>query len=234
MAGDFLVADQRYLEMGNWELTEDTITILIWYLVPAGSWQDHRIMAKATNAGDVNWMVGILTAERTKSRLTIDGRGTIELVGVPNEGDDDTLHMQTFTYLDSAGEGDLRLYLDENEVNNSLNVSGGYTQTTQEVWIGDNPTTGGRDFDGSVFEIRIYDDELKPGAVETIFAFQGRDVLHSKMTHRWLLNEKHPGQAIAGTDVAKDLIGGEHGTQTNSSLQPEYTETIMSHRRRIA
>jgi hypothetical protein len=124
----------------------------------------------------------------------------------------DQLYHIVCTYDGSGTHGGLKIYIDTVQADDTDQSSGSYTamqNTGQPVELGRYEYAGGtREFDGQIFDVRIFDSELSADEVE--------DVYKDTST---LSSIAHYPLAEGGGATAYDVSGNEnHGTVTNATL----------------
>lgn len=166
MALDFANGEKVMLDDVN--VDSDGITISAWFKADsAGQLGEGRIISKSVGLSEDehNWMIsfGNLDGQvRLRFRVRTTLIDTKTLWGTQGE-----IKMGTWQHVAATYDGDtMRLYLDGVQIGSTQDAIGPVeSNPSVAVAIGDNPN-GGRGFDGSIDEVRIYSRALNAEDIE--------------------------------------------------------------------
>ena len=172
----------------DYDLTS-AISIAVWIKVDAfdATWQ--AIICK----GDSAWRLSRNGGTNTL-HFALTGVNPLSLNGTVNVNDGQWHHV-VCTYDGSTK----RLYVD-GQVDVSASVTGSISTNDYDVLIGANGQAGGREWCGSLFDVRVYDYALSPAEVAELYGLVGH----------WKLDE------TSGTTAADSSGAGNDGVYTNS------------------
>jgi len=93
-------------------------------------------------------------------------------------------------------------------------------------------SAAGKELDGFLDDVRIYNRRLSAAEIQTIYASRGTDGIISSLVSRWQFDELEAGATATGASTLKDIgPNGNHGTPNNS---PTYTTGVIRSRRKTA
>lgn len=122
----------------------------------------------------------------------------------------------------------LEIYQDGVSVDSSSNSQSPVTNTMAMF----NRYLDNDEFEGALYDIRLYDRELTAAEVLTIYNSRGKDSIVYGMTNRWTLDEGANGTTLSGTGVVKDR-GARQINWSSVSGAPDYVyDADLTPRRR--
>ncbi|KKN36500.1 hypothetical protein LCGC14_0772860 [marine sediment metagenome] len=191
---------------------------------------DARIMIKGsgTGADDNPWGLRISqSGDRAQFNARIGGTNIItSLAGVP------TLSTGVWHHLVGVRRGNaVEIWVNGLLENSNGDVGGDIDTNTDEVWLGDQPPSNGRAFDGRIALPELYDRALTGAEILSKFNQQGLDLNTDSLLSRYLLDEETPGTTI-GASVVVDS-GPSREPNGSGELTPAYgsDEAIIFRRR---
>ncbi len=172
----------------DYDLTS-AISIAVWLKVDSfdATWQ--AIICK----GDSAWRLS-RNANTNTLHFALTGVNPLSLNGTVDVNDGEWHHV-VCTYDGSTK----RLYVD-GQLDVSANVSGSISTNNYDVLIGANGQAGGREWCGSLFDVRVYDYALTDKQVAELYGLVGH----------WKLDE------TSGTTAADSSGAGNDGVYTNN------------------
>jgi hypothetical protein len=224
MAIDF---SNDHIALGTWNIAVgNQITISAWIKIDSFPGLDPRIIMKGDSVNSQEWGL-----------LVDDGPNTLEFRLITSSATslDSSTSLSTGTLYFVAATYDgatMRVYIDGDQ-DNSKSASGNISQSSTNIWIGDQGITAGqRDFDGTIEDVRVYSRALSAAEIKTIYSLRGRDGIRQGLEGHWLMNEAHPGLAVPATaNQIRDISGNNrHGDIDGTS--PTYAASDLSYKRR--
>jgi rubrerythrin len=146
------------IEVGNWNVQGQEITIQAWVNFESFDLNDGRIVSKAADHGEqdhawmisTRWVTGNITLRFRLKNGTNDSKGTTSLQ-TPNGA----LYEGIWYHSVATYDGNkMRLRLNKNEVD-SIDKSGNIRENNWDIWLGNNPVSINQSFDGILDEVRI-------------------------------------------------------------------------------
>ncbi len=182
-----------YVAVGG-ESTFDTtgaMTVACWIKVGAFNKQWQAIITK----GDTAWR---LTRDDTNNGVAFSCNGlTTPLVASLTSVNDGQWHHVVGVYTGSQ----LLIYVD-GALNNSVNSSGAVSTNNTAVRIGANAAAAGREFNGALYDARVYGRALSATEVSTIYNLTG-------LLAQWKLDQTSGASAFDSSPY------GNQGTYVN-------------------
>jgi hypothetical protein len=179
-----------YVAVGteSWFDITGAITVAAWIKVDVFDTSNQAIVTK----GDGAWR---LQRNGTANSVVFScsGLSTVSIASTVALNDGKWHHV-----VGQYGSGFLIIYID-GVLNNYASTSGSISTNSYNVRIGANAQTSGKEFDGAIYDVRVYNRALSPTDVAYL-ALQGGPV------GRWKLGES------SGTTAADSSIFGANGT----------------------
>jgi hypothetical protein len=176
-AYEFEFDNNTHVDLNNLDVTGgDGLTLSAWCLAygfPAGG-QDNRIISKTTDTSAQSHLWLLSSTEngdgvKLRFRLKTEGNGTTTLKGtsgnlVPNE----------WFHACATWDGStMRLYKDGVEIGSVAKTGTLATDNTVPAWVGANPGSSTRGWDGLIDEVKIYNTALTAQEVAQLAAATG-------------------------------------------------------------
>ncbi len=158
------------VELGDIELGTRAITLSAWFRTNdlENQAEDFRIISKAigVNEQDHYWMIStVLVSGVKRLRFRLKTRGhTSTLKASTGDLQENQWHHVAATYDGS----EMKLYLDGSVVASQPKTGIISCRAGTETWIGDNPPTGSRAFQGEIDDVQLYRVALSPEEIAEI------------------------------------------------------------------
>ena len=180
-----------------------------------------------------NWAVAYWYYQDTTSRM---------LLGTYNENGNRFYHCDSSTYYvtfndvgsvalsyteslgsrhhivvtnDDSGSNNIKLYKDGTFVSQGTKANPDVRVNS----IGQAHNSASYDWDGLLDDTRIYNKDLSPAEIQSIYHSRGADNIVNGLVGRWLMNEKPDGSTASGASSVIDISKeGNHGTPANSPV----------------
>lgn len=217
----------QYVDLPNLDVPAglDELTLMA-FVFPRDVGSDERILSKAsgTSKNAHLWMLGIGVDSGVKFR--------IRTIGTTQSFEGGTVTQDAWSHLAGRYDGSsMTGFINGVEVGTPEAENGLIDRDSGvDVWIGGNPPTTNRQFDGLIMDVRAYARAVTLGEIETIVETKGRDGIVQSLLWRWMLDEGYPGQvATAFKNIGP--VSGADGVPMND---PVYRESPYGFRRRAA
>lgn len=153
------------VDAGTFSVAGDKLTLCAWVNAKEIG-ADQRIIAKATGTAlaEQSWLLEVEGVSPYRVGIRVNGGGsTSRLLG-------GSLELNTWVHVAGVYDGTtLRVFKNGVEVANQAK-SGTLPVGTAPVWIGDNPTVSGRQFNGSIDDVRVYNRALSTAEIQTLYS----------------------------------------------------------------
>jgi hypothetical protein len=177
----------NFIDLGTFDVAGSDITILAWFKADDFGVNDARIISKATGTAEDDhfWMlstrgVGGQGAAPYRMRFRVDlGGSTVTLIDgsdpsssslTDTEPTQIDLATNTWYFVAAVYDGStMKIYLNGQLIANAAQAGTRETSTTAEVWMGDNPNTDFRPFDGIIDEVAVFDRALTQEEIEELY-----------------------------------------------------------------
>jgi len=180
--GNGLDFDEGYVDLGNFDISGDEMTISAWFKADDFDVEDGRIISKATSQSsqDHYWMLSTVKENgkyRLRFRLKTNG-DTKTLVA----DSDSQFYAGEWVFATAVYDGEyMILYKNGEEVGDKSNSGDISTNGGVYVWVGDNPGPNRKQFDGIIDEINIFNRALSAEEVLKLYNMQSsgsREYVH--------------------------------------------------------
>lgn len=156
------------VNVGNWDVDSDAITLAAWIRADDFGVADARIISKASgvNEQDHYWMLSTIEDNGQKLRFRLKANGLTETL-IAGQG---ALQAGQWTHVAAVYDNaTMRLYVDGAEVGSMPHSGVVSTNGNVPIAIGNNPD-GSRPFDGQIDQVRVYDRALSPADLADLIA----------------------------------------------------------------
>lgn len=109
--------------------------------------------------------------------------------------------LVTATYDNSEGNGELKLYYDDSQVQSTSGVSEPVHDTSQDAWIGRRTDHHQHSVKGTLDDVRLYNKALTASEVSDLFA--GTDVTRGLIA-RWKFDDPSDGSTAVDSESSHD------------------------------
>ncbi len=206
-------------------LTE--LTICAWVVYNSFTIGDQRIFSKATTHNEADHWFMLSGNNNTQNRFRLKTGGTV----TTHFENTSTLHTGQLYHIGVVYTGSNIIFYRDGQQTGSSSKGGIIdTDASVETWIGDNPGTHRKEFDGEISDVRLYERALSAEEMQTIYALKGKDGIYRGLKHRWTLDESGEGVLATGADTVRDHIGNQAGTPNSS---PTYRGNEITPYRRV-
>ena len=211
----------------------DPMSITAW-IRPAGWGQtSYGRIADKWNGGTYGW--SFYVSDDYPYGVQALGFGRFRSTGFAQAfSDENTISLDIWQHVAvTYDEGEIKFYIDGIEPAYLSNSAGSGTLKTDggsDFRIG-NHSSYGRDYDGDIDDIRVYNSVLSPSEVQSIHAMRGHDGAVEDLVSRWVMNEGAPGTAVATIRDIGDYKN--NGTASAGVGDIDYEESILAFRRRV-
>jgi hypothetical protein len=155
------------VELGDFAFPANAVTMSAWVYADSFPTQDVRILSKATGVNDQDHVFMVSTigsSHRLRFRLRTNGVTTTLFASTGS------VQVGRWHHIAASYDGStMRLFLD-GELVGSTAKTGPIDQTTEPVWLGNNPIEANRGFDGVIDEVMLFDRTLSPLEVRGLAA----------------------------------------------------------------
>ena len=165
-------------------LNTSYITMSLWFM-PAGNAGDGNVAPRLLMRGEDNLFRLALDNTETSASLTLNASG-----GYSTDVSVGSLSYNTWYYLVVTFNGSMiAMYLNGVLVDYNNTVSGSLSQSSSDLFIGNNAfTTGVRQINGSIDEVKVYNRALSADEIRTQYLSGMQSWLHFS---RQIQNHKH-------------------------------------------
>ena len=155
---DFQYEDTNdWIDIGNFNVSNDSLTISAWIKPSSFAQADARIVSKANGENDSQhwWMLSTINNYELRFRLRTDGTTTTHAP----EGS--VLSVNSWQYVSAVYDGsEMNLFQNGSKIGSGTSKTGPITSSGVDIGIGNQPnpstiTGGPRPFDGIIDEVRI-------------------------------------------------------------------------------
>jgi hypothetical protein len=175
----------NFIDLGTFDVPGTDITILGWFKADDFGVNDGRIISKAigTDTDDHFWMLSTrgvggsgASPYRMRFRVSlggstetlIDGGGSGSLAD--SVGTDLDLATNTWYFVAAVYDGStMKIYINGVLYASADQTGTRDTSTTAMVWMGDNPNTGFRPFDGIIDEVSVFSRALTQEEIDDLY-----------------------------------------------------------------
>jgi hypothetical protein len=167
-----------YTNLGNWNISENQLTVATWIKASAFSspYHDNRIISKASGQAeqDHDWMLSTINNSVTTLRFRLKTDGvTSTLIGGTNQINLNQWHHVAATYDGTQ----MRLYLDGVSIG-SMAKSGSINTSANHIFVGANPPDTYSPWIGTIDEVIIYNTALSLDAINSLMQHGPGTVTH--------------------------------------------------------
>ncbi len=156
-----------FVDVNSFNILGNKISISAWIKADDFDIPEGRIISKAsgTSSNDHTWMLStklVGDVAKLRFRLKTDAI-TSTLISTQS------LNTATWYHIAATYDGgQMQLYINGID-NGTLAKTGALSVTNEEIRIGDNPPSGGRNFDGLIDDVRIYNRSLSSSAIDSMY-----------------------------------------------------------------
>ena len=168
--GDALHFDgiSQFVDAGNFDVTGQAITLAAWIKADDFAINDARIISKATGIleQDHYWMLSTIESNGSKLRFRLKTEGqTTTLIGTKN------IPVGEWVHVAAVYDGTkMKLFINGQE-SGRVNKTGTLSvDPAVNVRIGDNPTSGNRNFKGALDDLRVYNHALSTNDLRELYS----------------------------------------------------------------
>jgi hypothetical protein len=217
------------LEAGSWSISGSAITLAAWFRADDFGVSDARLIGKATGIQEADhwWMLSTIDSggPRLRARLKT-GSSTVTLIASSG-----LLTAGVWTHAALVYDGSaLRLYQDGEEVGSLARTGALAVNDSVPVWLGDNPPSTSKPFDGALDDVRIYARALSPAEVAVLAGGVSADTDDDQdgLPDAWEITHfgaiDHP---LAEPTEDADGDGAANGDEWHAGTHPRLAASVL-------
>lgn len=155
------------VELGNWNVNGSGLTMMAWIYVHNADPEGSRIISKSQGheVSDHTWMINVWPDGDLRIRVSAGGHTTDEQTG---SGE---VPLGRWCFVAATYDGTTTsAYVNGNRIfSRSHDVGGPVDTDSREIWIGMNPVTCDRWFDGLIDEVAVFDKALSSEQIRNLY-----------------------------------------------------------------